>query len=259
MKINKKLLGILIAFIFIVVIILIVIFNNKEDKPNIDTENNEVIETKQPLNDEEEPVGDENEPFDVVEFTPEQSEKVETAFNSFMDNVKYQTTIQKGDTLVYITFKDLGTVTFKMYDKTAPIDCAWFEDLVEKNAPIKYQWTFEKEDTRLKPGTARWHFETDERVYTREEQVSEVFPMKYTLYHRMASCNNFFICLGDYEVSEVDKQNVSQEYIDYLEKYDGDMTLYQNCVIIGRAVENEKLLDKLTSDFEITNITVKRP
>ena len=90
-----------------------------------------------------------------------------------------------------------------------------------------------------------------------QEQVDEIFPMKYCLYHKMASSNNFYICLGDYQVSEIDKANVDPEYIKFLEKYDGDMTLYQHCVILGRAVENEKLLDKLTNDFEITKITLK--
>lgn len=256
MKSNKKYFAIIGLLILVIIIAIVVLFTNSK-KTIVENPTSE-IETTNNDNVEDTSVDDEPTiPENIVEFTSQQQEQVETAFNSFMDNATYQTTIQKGDTLVYITFKDLGTVTFKMYDKTAPTDCAWFEEMVENNTLIKYKWSFEKEDKRLQSGTARWHFDTTDRIYTIEEQVDEIFPMKYCLYHKMASSNNFYICLGDYQVSEIDKANVDPEYIKFLEKYDGDMTLYQHCVILGRAVENEKLLDKLTNDFEITKITLK--
>jgi hypothetical protein len=177
-----------------------------------------------------------------------------------MVNEKYQTTVEDGDTLVKIKFKGLGTVTFKMYDDTAPKATAWFYQLVEDGTKIAYKYSYEKTDTRRNADRARWYFVTTDRVYNREEQVDEVYPMKYCIYQTLYSSNNFYICLDEIEVTDTDLQSdVDTSYLEYLAKYGGNMALYQRCIVLGRAVENEELLDQLGYDFEIESIEVVKP
>lgn len=251
----KKILKFFISILIIALVFLIMFLNKEnEDSTNENPSNviNENIETPKEVTEGIIIENTETEIIDsgVVSFTQEDTDKVDNAFTDFMQNEKYQTTIQNGDTLVYITFKNLGTVTFKMYDKTAPKAIEWFTSLANANKKIE---NFEYHNI---DGFINWQFITTDRVYNLEEEVDEIYPMKYCLYQRLYSCNNFYISTSDYIENEIDSTNVSTEYIDYLKKYGGNFALYQNCIVLGRAVENKEILDKLDTNYEIEKIEV---
>ena len=250
---SKKLLKIFLTILIVAIVFIIMIASkeNKDDK----NEENKIPSTEieksysNIINTEiEEPTIS----TEVVEFTNEQKNKVENAFTSFLDNETYQTTIEDGDTLVYITFKDLGTVTFKMYDKTAPKAIEWFTQLVKENKSLIYD---NKKFNNI-DGYAKFGFTTTDRVYNREEQVDEIYPMKYCLYQKLYSCNNFYINVTDYVENQIDTKNVDENYISYLKKYGGNFALYKNCIVLGRAIENQQILDSLDSNYEITSIKI---
>lgn len=251
----KKILKILLTILVIALVFLVMVLSKEKTEPieeETPTKIEEINPTETPNNEEiEEPKSENNE---IATFTDSEKEKVENAFSSFLENEEYQTTIQEGDTLVYITFKDLGTVTFKMYDKTAPESVNWFIQLVEENTEIRYK--DKKQGSRFKDKTAKFYFATTDRIYNRDEQVDEIFPMKYCLYHTLYSCNNFNISLVDYVKNDIDSQNVDEEYLNYLQKYGGNFPLYKNSVVLGRAVENIEILDKLDENYEIESISV---
>lgn len=255
---QKKLLKFFITILIIAIVFIVMILSKEKNTSEIEDTSIEIETLETPQEMTEVPIveNSDTEIIDsgVVSFTDEEKEQVNDAFTSFLTNEEYQTTIQEGDTLVYITFKNLGTVTFKMYDKTAPDAVEWFSSLVNENKKIDY--SDKEHGTRMKDNSVRWDFVTTERVYNREEQVSEIFLMKYCLYQKLYSCNNFYICLSDYIENETDNANVPEEYISYLKKYGGDFTLYQNCIVLGRAVENQEILDKLDETFEIEKIEV---
>lgn len=254
---KKKLPKILIIIPIVIIIFMVMILNKNNDgndkkdesKNKVPSTQIEVISNEENSTEIEDPPNDSTE---IVEFTNEQKSEVDKAFSSFMDNKKYQTTIEDGDTLVYITFKNLGTVTFKMYDKTAPKAIEWFTQLIKDNTNL----TYDKNKFNDTSHYARFGFVTTDRVYNREEQVDEIYPMKYCLYQKLYSCNNFYIDVTDYEENSIDEKNVDKDYISYLKKYGGNFALYQNCIVLGRAVENQQLLDSLDFNYEITSIKV---
>lgn len=187
---------------------------------------------------------------DSITFTEAELKKVETTFNAFLENEEYQTTVQDGDMLVEIKFKDIGTVTFKMYTDTAPKAIEWFTSLAERKVetvPKGYN----------NAGANRFYFVTTEREYNREEEVEGIFPMKYCLYQKLYSCHTFYFCVNDYIENDIDNNNFNPEYIEYLKKYGGNLTVYEDCIVLGRAVKNAELLDALGDDYVIESIKVK--
>lgn len=253
---TKKLLTILVSVLIVVIILLVMIFSNRTtNKPitNNTITNTEEIEDS---NNYEEPMGNEEqtieveEPKDIV-FSETEQQKVNDTFTTLLKNEVYQTQVQEGDILVDITFKDIGTVTFKMYQKTAPTSVNWFLNLIENNVEIK---TKESDSDAY----SKFYFVTTEREYNYDEATTDIFPMKYTLYHRLYSCHTFFFCTNDYVENIIDTNNVDVKYIDYLKKYGGNFAEFGNCVVLGRAVENAILLDQLKNGYEIEKITIRK-
>ncbi len=256
MEKKKKILkGILICMGVILLFIILRLSNIEEppieDNPQSSTETPVEI----PSEIQEETDKKENE-LQVMEFTEKQQQKVEEAFNSFMDSAEYQTTLNEGDSILYVTFKDLGTVTFKLYDEYAPDSINWLQGLIEKNTQIQYD--DKRDGGRLGFGTPQFQFITTDRHYNRDEQVPEIFPMKYSLYHIGHSSNNFYFCTLDYTENAIDSYNVPEEYLNYLSTYGGNMSIYLSSIVLGRAVENENILDQLDANFQLESMTMIR-
>ena len=188
-------------------------------------------------------------PPDYVEyvFTSEEQEIIDETFNPIIDNQNYQTTVSENDILVDITFKDYGTVTFKMYQETAPTTVDWFLSL--KDVPT--------ESSETSKDALKFQFITTDREYNTDEQEADVFPIKYSLYQIMNSCNNFYICMGDYTESETDNYNLEEKYLNFFKQYDGDFTMFKECVVLGYAINGHDILDSLPVNFEIESITIQ--
>lgn len=254
-KKRKVLKGILI-FMGVILLFIILRLSNIEENPEAeDLQPSTEQPTETPITEPEDSDNNENE-LQVMEFTEKQQAKVEEAFNSFMDSASYQTTLNEGDSVLYITFRGLGTVTFKLYDEYVPDSIDWLQGLIQNNTQIQYD--DKRDGGRLGLGTPQFQFITTDRHYNREEQVPEIFPMKYTLYHIGHSSNNFYFCTLDYAENAIDNYNVPEEYLNYLKTYGGNMSVYLSSIVMGRAIENETLLDQLTSDFELESMTMVR-
>lgn len=256
MEKKKKLLkGILICMGVILLFIILRLSNIEEEEPIQEVEKPSIEQTTKPADTPKEDFKEDNE-LQVMEFTEKQQEKVAEAFNSFMDSASYQTTLNEGDSILYVSFKSLGTVTFKLYDEYAPDSIDWLEGLIQNNTQIQYD--DKRDGGRLGLGTPQFQFITTDRHYNRDEQVPEIFPMKYCLYHIGHSSNNFYFCTLDYAENAIDSYNVPEEYLSYLRKYGGNMSVYLSSIVMGRAVENAALLDQLTPDFELESMTIVR-
>lgn len=255
---EKKILKISIVALIISLLLIIVILSNKEEtEPNIIPETSEIVETETISETQTESFKESSSTeLEIVEFTEKQKNKVDEAFNSFMDNAEYQTTLNENDSILYVTFKGLGTVTFKLYDDYAPNSINWLQELIETNTNIRYD--DKRDGGRLGYGNPQFKFITTDREYDRSEQVSEIFPMKYCLYHILQSCNNFYFCTMDYMPNIIDSHNVPEEYLKYLETYGGNMSVYGSSVVLGRAVENAYILDNLSGNFQIESMTMIR-
>lgn len=255
---KKTILKICVGVLIISFLLIVVLLSNKEEPEQNEPEPTE-IETESTMTEtfESEPETEtETSTLEVVEFTEKQKTKVEQAFTSFMDNAEYQTTLNEGDTVLYVVFKGLGTVKFKLYEEYAPDSIDWMQELIENETRIRYD--DKRDGGRLGNGNPQFKFVTTDRKYNRKEQVPEIFPMKYCLYHILQSCNNFYFCTMDYLPNITDSYNVPQEYLNYLSTYGGNMSVYESSVVLGRAVENQYLLDNLTENFQIESMTMVR-
>ena len=245
---NKILIFIgIIAILFIVGISMI--FSYKEtvgDAPN------EPVQTEVPTITEpptDEPVVSE-EPEETVapSLSPEEKIESDAIFGTLLKNEAYQTTAKSGDTLVDIKFKGVGTVTFKLYTDKVPKTTAWFTSLIKNNTkPIK---------EGVGENYAYWSFETIDREYHKEEVTRDLFPMKGCIYQKSSGTNRFYICLGDIELTENDTANFSKEVCNYFKKNGGNFALYDEVTVLGRAVGNIQLLDKLGDNYKIEGISV---
>lgn len=256
MENKKKILRTILIILGVILLFVILRLSNIEEEPKQPIEPVETEEpSKEPIKKEEPTVNEEN-PLGVIEFTEKQLKAVDEAFQSFMDSAEYQTTLNENDSVLYVTFKDLGTVTFKLYEEYTPDSIDWLQELIEKNTQIQYD--DKRNGGRLGWGNPQFQFITTDRYYNRDEQVAEIFPMKYCLYHIGHSSNNFYFCTLDYAPNAIDSYNVPEEYLNYLSTYGGNMSVYGSSIVLGRAIENKEILDQLDSNFQLESMKMIR-
>lgn len=258
MEKKKKFLRTILIIMGVILLFIILRLSNIEEEPQnpINPQPSEQPTEEPPVETVKPDISSEENPIEIVEFTEKQKKAVDEAFQSFMDYAEYQTTLNEGDSTLQISFKGLGTVTFKLYEEYVPDSIDWLQGLIEKNTQIQYD--DKRNGGRLGMGTPQFQFITTDRHYNREEQVPEIFPMKYCLYHIGHSSNNFYFCTLDYVPNTIDSHNVPEEYLNYLSVYGGNMSLYGSSIVLGRAVENEEILDRLDANFQLESMTMIR-